>query len=403
MTLSNQQGPLRPAAANLIHMTLRRAILAAADDCSDTQSRIDCAELALALDLRDEARLLFETAFIVRGYDSESLAIQEQLRRETLLWELGKLRSCVPEKEQTGLQARIEGAAAELADCLAIADQAVNSPINDETTRQEPIENQHLGIWTESLARHVHALHLGLQGPMAPRPLNEAVRAVASNPLVRGGLLARGHVDAPVSTLVGLLAAQTMRDFLQGRHILLAGRLASPALIHKAAGLARAGLGPWFSQATHLVPNGHSLIGLVAAASTSRVPHNALQRGLALLSVGLNRDFLADFVDLLADEGLLDSLRLIAERYCSTAASADRPILLRLRDAAIDLGAGDLAVEVQTLVLRLSPFSKLEANVLLELQTTDVTKGYSSTTGRRDLRRVRQRALQARPANAQIS
>ncbi|WP_293971123.1 hypothetical protein [Sphingomonas sp.] len=369
-------------------------MLAASSSPGDLQSRIDCAELALALDFRDEARLLFETIFIAGGYDEAALARQEQLRRETLLWEQGELRPRGASKDCAALQARVDCAAADLAACLTVDGTASIASINDgKPTPSELAGNEELSKLTADLAGHVHATHRALQSPLAPDALAETIRALTTHPLVRGKFTARDYVDAPIPTLIGLCAAEAMRHFLKRRHIILSTRLASPALIHKTAGFARACLGPWLSNASYLVPDNRGLISLAAAACMKVGSQGEFHSALALLSSDLDEDRLADFIDLLADQGLLQSLDLLAERYRISATASDRIILWRLRDAAIDLGAIALAIDMQALLLRLSPHSKVEAEVLVELRTSDVSKGYGSTTGRRDLRRSRRRAL----------
>lgn len=373
---------MRPAAAHLFKLSLRRAVLIAARDIDNLQGVLDCGEMALGLGHRDEARLFFETAFIVGGYDGAALRAQDKLRQETGLWEPTTLRSAHP-LSGTSHQDRVDAAIATLRTCLALP-----RPVASLSARSSLSTcNQDAHAGQAGLFSAIHALHVALQSPFECTHLDTAISAVCRHPFVSGEIRLEENVDAPLRMIAALFAAKVMRHFFSQRYDLALGMLASPALLHEAAGLERDGLGPYFSHAANLVPTLDTLITIAMEAADTTTPELETQRALVMLAAGLQAVQLRAFVDMLADRGLLPSLQLIAQRFCFVLSPDDRPLLWALRDAFIDLGEGELPTHLQQLLCKLAPHSATEASILLNLQANALHHGIRSSPGQSRFRR----------------
>ena len=171
------------------------------------------------------------------------------------------------------------------------------------------------------------------------------------------------NVHQPAETLLALFLLGQLRGFLITRWDLLFAR--SSQLFDQAGLLDRTALGPYFSNVRLILREVGDLFGLVEAASDRPLDREQMETWAVLLSSAFDADETLSLVDELADRAMVRAMRAVLGRLAlgrRTARSLE--IAWRLRDGALDIGASDLAVDVQRLVIHWRPTSGPERMLL---------------------------------------
>lgn len=178
----------------------------------------------------------------------------------------------------------------------------------------------------------------------------------------------RTFAQTSLDLLAPAIATAGLTAWALGTRDLVATPLGSPLLLHRAARLDGAGLGPYFRNVGRLVRDAADLFDLarLAAAETDGGGARAtIGAWIALLSRGCQGTLLCEIVDDLGDSDAGDVLRVILDRAVSRPAAAiDFDMIFRIRDAALDNADYPLAIRAQRAVVRSRPDSKLEAVIL---------------------------------------
>ena len=197
------------------------------------------------------------------------------------------------------------------------------------------------------------------------------------------GLAARPRIDyrafapAALSVLVPAIAAAALIDFAQHMRDLWDAPAGSPVLFHRAARFDRGGLGPYFANVDRLARHGRDVIALAGVARDAALNAGAVGNALtlapwiALLSRGCGHALLRELIDDLGDAGACDLLSAILDGIVTyPAAEVPMPVVMRLRDAALDNADFALALRAQIAIARLRPDSELEMALLGAIQAS---------------------------------
>jgi hypothetical protein len=363
------------AVTSFVHLQ-ERWRLHASGDASGTDDQFDWAELCLAQGLQAPARLLFETAFIRQGFSPQLLAEQDRVATRTGLWPRGLTKGT----SSLACAGTIEIAIAEVRRLAKTVSRQVARGIAGRQPRHETEAVPH----ASSIARQasaeadindfgeaVHTLFLLLRGGTRPDDLSAAGALIAS---LRGACLRSPRFDhrafsgAPLSLLGTAVGFACIRDFLLAHRDLLLDPLGSAELLHAAARLDSAGLGPYFTNVGRIVRKSRDVFELSYVAANA-AEEAGIEIGpepwLALLSRCLSGPLLVEVIDDLGDAGAMSALSLIYDRAANLPDDRiDRQLIMRLRDTALDNLDYDLASRAQALVVRLDPGSLLEREIL---------------------------------------
>lgn len=177
--------------------------------------------------------------------------------------------------------------------------------------------------------------------------------------------------------LAGAVALQELRWFLRTCQDLLREPLGSALLFRATARFDSAGLGPYFGNVGHIVHRSANLFELAAIADEAARTVGASvgeEAWVVLLSRSLTNDFWLQVVDDLGDRGAGFALELILDRALAMpAVDIDQPLVMRIRDAALDNLDYDLAAPAQRVICELRPGNMLERRILGAI---DASAGY---------------------------
>lgn len=177
----------------------------------------------------------------------------------------------------------------------------------------------------------------------------------------------RQHADAAPPLLAASLAAAVLIDFAGATRDLACRPLGSPALLHRSARFAVAGLGPYFGNIGRVVRDSGDVFDLArrAAAASGRADEDAVGAWIALLSRGCHGPLLRQLIDDLADHAATAPLVAILDRAAGARdAAIDEGLIRYLRDAALDIGDYRTAARAQATIVRLRPGDVLELEIL---------------------------------------
>lgn len=219
-------------------------------------------------------------------------------------------------------------------------------------------------------------LRAALRQPLDAR-LRQELSVVLSRlqtSVMRGPVFdAKRHVGTALPVLAAGVALGQLRGFLDATLDLASDPFGSVGLFHAAGRLGRAGLGPWFTDTTHLLRGGRDLFGLIQLAAggvrAAAVGTDCLERWSFLLSQQMSGAALRDLVDELADIGAMRAVWGISER-AARRRKTPPDLLWCIRDAGLDDGDLELALRAQKLVLRDRPYSAVEWIVLGDMEVT---------------------------------
>lgn len=197
--------------------------------------------------------------------------------------------------------------------------------------------------------------------------------------LVEGGrrlaaLDYRTFAGAPLTLLVPAIATAGLIDWALATRDLASAPLGSPLLLHRAAGLDHAGLGPYFCNVGRLIRDAADLFDLArigAEAAGEGGEYGAISAWVVMLSRGCSGALLNEIVDELGDVDASDALTGILDRTVSRPTVAvDAELVFRIRDAALDNADFPLAARAQQAVARLRPDDQLEGIILGEIEAS---------------------------------
>jgi hypothetical protein len=365
---------------------LRRALLRASQDTAVLQDLVDCAELALAADLRDTARVLYGLVFLHVGFSSEGLAFQEQVGRRSRLW------SGPPSGSQASGTAppafSVEIAVAELQSLMRLRPQFAPPP--DLASLLPPDEPPSLGT---TARLRIADLQGRVEGELGEIPqlqsrgaLGDMLSNLMTESLSAGPIALEDYLDQSTSALAALLALHRLQRLLLGAADLLA---ATPrdVLFQEAGRLRPGGLGPYFSNVRLVIRTPHDVFALIEAAAEGHLADADFEDWCVLLSSRMHPGELGDFAEELGDRGMTRALRRLLVRCARASRFEQHPgIVWRIRDAAIDLGDLWLAADAQRLVALWNRTNWVEWSILADILATLGDKPAAETTFERCLR-----------------
>lgn len=382
-------GNARRAAAALSDAAARKALLLCADPSASLQDQLDCAELLDAVGLGGGAQQLRDAAwwplgvFPVRGTAAgagRALAGPAAGQGPTpsspssVAAAIAQFRSLV---------VGVRDLPPLLRDGCSIAGEA---PVTGALTGAHPAceEQDHADSGPAASIDLFEHLRAALQQPLDPPAdmsaataepgrLDAVLARLQADVLDAPAFEARRHVGADLSLLCAGVVADRLRSFFAGVSDLAYAPFGSPGLFHAAARLDAGGLGPWFANVPRVVRGARDVFALVqlAAAPDGSADDDALERWSFLLSQHMPDAMLQELVDELADMGLMRAVRGILERRARRPDLRQADLLLRrVRDAGLDEGDLDLALQAQRLVVEGKPAEALEWIALGEVEAT---------------------------------
>lgn len=228
------------------------------------------------------------------------------------------------------------------------------------------------------VAESARALRHLLEQPWSPEDGAELAALLARLAGVERGLPTldyRNFAPAPLTVLVPAIATVALLDFVLSMRDLWASPLGSPELLHRAARLDEAGLGPYLGNVDRLAPDSRSLIALARLAHDNGEQAGkrklGLEQWIGLLSRGCGERLLLEIVDDLGDVAAHEALSVILERIASRHVMAFDPVVVtRVRDAALDNGDYALAARAQQAVVHFKADDRLENLILGEIEAS---------------------------------
>ncbi len=339
---------------------LRPAVVACCQLAASVQDQIDCAELALALGETEVARLLFDLAFLRRGFSHSALGSWDAIAARTGLW----TRDTPPPTARPTGDFALGVALEELRVLIAahpISPALRGDADSDHIGAVQP-QPRMLLLNNAVQERIVDALTtFGLVGRLCAALRQGDVSALAGAlEQVRESLLDEPEqgtaiVGQTLLQLAAAAAAEQLRDFFRIHHMLCWGPFGEPALFLAAARAEEGALGPYFSGVGRLIRTPKDLFGLIALAAEEAAAGRRLrlERWLALLATHLDAQMSVALVDEIGDRGLIVALGGMLE---AALRRHDKDIALfsAIRDAALDLGTPAIAARAQAAIARMS-------------------------------------------------
>jgi tetratricopeptide (TPR) repeat protein len=364
----------------------RDRLLLAGRDLAFTQDYVDCAELAMAAGLREQARHLYQLAFLRRGFAPAQLREQAEVARQTGLWGDAGL--------ETATAATTDAPMARFSVDIALAElRGLRGRAGIADTVEET------GSDTFGAAAF-ERLPLPVPPPITPQSADihamEACdalfRALRSEVGDGGEALAalldqlrHAILDAPARDLAGdivnieRLATRFVFDsiqhFLQANFQLAYAPYGSAALLHASARLSPAGLGAYLTNVRGIIRNSRDVFALVQLAAGRAAGEEldlaAVDRWSVLLATHLSGPALLDLIDDLGDVGLLRPLcGLLAGAIWRSGIRRDYDAVWRIRDAFLDLGDLELGASAQRVVALWAGNNRVEWTILGEIHAT---------------------------------
>jgi hypothetical protein len=345
----------------------KRLLLLSSSDILGVHDQFEWAEMCLSAGLRDAARLLYEGAFLRRGFSPQLLMEQARFGAETGLWP--------PEPEvesaSTANAGTVEIAMAEMRGLAkALSSQFARGPAEpqhrDAAASAPPtgavVDHISIDGVSGEVEATVHALFLAFRRRTVPGCVADVGAAVESlwNTSRRGPEIDHRFIGAASLPRLGAgLGLVGVREFLYANRDLVWGAYGSAELLHRAGRLNSFGLGPWFSNAQHIVRRSRDVFELAYVASDVADEEGVgigVEPWIGLLSRRLGGPLLAEVIDDLGDLNAKVALSMIYDRAASLPLPRiDTGLIMRLRDAALDNLDYDLASRAQALIVRLRP------------------------------------------------
>ena len=378
----------RPKTDFSIALLEERSRLASSRILPGPDDQIEWADICISNGLGDPARLLFETAFIRLGFSSQLLAEQSRVSSRTGCWPQGlRAEASSPSGTHT-----VELAIVEMRTLASVASLRNSRRVAGQKSRDRTEPSAHairvsgklsVEALPDQLEEVVHGLFSYLRASTDPADgaavagrlidfLMEASQRVA-------GLDHRTFSTAPLPLLVNAIALLGIYDFLATNHDLISGPFGSPQLLRHSARLNSWGLGPYFSNVQRLARRSRDVFEL-ADIAVNVAEQDGIeiepQTWIALLSRCLSGPLLNEVIDDLGDMGAMSALSMIFDRAANVPHDQiDLPLILRLRDTALDNLDYDLASRAQSFVVGLNPDRTSER---LILGTIDGSAGRTS-------------------------
>ena len=355
---------------------LRRSLLSCAEEPSSEQKYADAAELLFTGGFADAARLFHDVLFIRRGFSAWALAQQLRVASSTGLWKHANWSgaSTLPEEAEAW---SLEEAAGQLRDLMALHGQLASASML-EPRRGRRSATDASPDSPADLMRLCDQLCQLLREPLSASAREELKLVLAElhdTVLDQPNMDAKRHVGEDLDHIAKGAAANSLRQFFGLIYEIAYPPYGSPALLHAAARLENGGLGAYFDNTRRIAATSHDLFGLVQIAAgtdaSGSIDRNTLERWLVLLSIHMPQQPLHEFADALGDLGLMRPLSgLLARVTRRSELQSDPALIWCIRDSGLDNGDLPLALEAQSLVVRLRSGEGTEWIVLGEIEAT---------------------------------
>ncbi len=366
-SLENEpEAPLEAAADALV----RSALLRRPSAVPDPDDMLQAAELLLTHAQGRLARALMQSAFIRKGFSPQLTQLQADFAARTGLWAL-PARAVRRQASGTGIEIAV-------AEMRMLADRLSVRALPARPVRAWPslwaADVQSLSQTTPpaDTAELTEALYVFLCGPepSGSAGAEQLLRALSQADLRTPELDFKIFAPAPLELLVRAVCFASLQAFLTDNRELAFGEYGSPALLHAAARLDSSGLGPYISNVHRIAARSLDVFELARCAV--RPGGLPLERWVVLLARNLSGSLLDEVVDDLGDADALAPLTEILERAARRPRGAvDRPLVWRIRDAALDNGRLALAARAQELVAMRDPDNLLEQIILADIRGTE--------------------------------
>jgi hypothetical protein len=354
-----------------LDLMLFRSGLGSAQEIPDVADLMALGELCLAHGAREQARMLYETVFILQGSSRQARAVQARIAQGTGLWDTDPF--VATEAPASPGASTIEIAVAELEEFapLLTERQRGRSPLPVPAVQPGSIGSL-LGD-LPGIASRLHAF-LGEPAPadgwQAADRLLQQIRAIAFE---GAALDHRGFHAAPLPLLAAVMSFVCLREFVLANHELVSRGSGSAEILHRAARFDSAGLGPYLGNITQIAKRSRDLFELagIAAAAAGSGDTADIHRWVVILSQHLRPEVRNEVIDDLGDLAASSALNAFYDRAVRQPDHRiELPLVFRVRDAAIDIGDLELARRAQSLVARLRPDQALERMILGSIEAT---------------------------------
>ena len=355
---------------------LRRSIIAC-DRERSIDDQIDCAGMALDLGYVDAARLLYEGAFLRRGFSEMQIVAQARIAARTGLWPDEAWPGDPPRNHEADFA--VDLALGELRRLIELAPEASLPPLPAvDVTALAAGRAWSIGAVSPDRARRT--IDAGLMTDLCGRlcsslrasdggQLDQVLEEVRDHLLVRPRWEPRDYADVSITDLAAGVVAGQLQAFFGRNYNLCWAPFGSSDLFAAAARLPNGGLGPYFGNVRQLLRSERDLMGLTLLAGaddgSGRSPR--FQRWLVLLSTHLGGGDRVGLADEFADRGFVVALQGMFGAAGHAAVDRHSRLPWIIRDAALDLGQLDLAAQAQASIVSLSPERVEEWIVLAEV------------------------------------
>lgn len=353
---------------------LRHLLLSGAPHSLSEEAQIQCAELCLSGGRVEVARALYEIVFLWRGFSAAELRWQAEVAGHT---GLGIGEDVAGEAPDGGSQSNTVALAVDELERLARRAAWAARGVDDEAAPDvAPIEIGAAPVAgaLDSVVDQVHALYEMMRRPWAEdsshgatRMLQDLLHTIGRAPPVNFALIC----TAPVADLATAVVRDGLERWLVDCRDLIDQPFGSAVLLHGAARLETAGLGPYFRNVDQIIRRSADLLDLARCATVAAAQGLGMDIWVTLLSRKVSVSTGLDLVDELGDHGALSTMAMMV-RWTASKPVNDNPIdrLWRLRDTALDLAAFDLAAETQAVIVRRRPHHLHELHILGAIQAT---------------------------------
>ncbi|WP_419828251.1 hypothetical protein [Sphingomonas sp.] len=335
----------------LIDAALRRLALLQ-DGETPLQDILDLADLALAAGDGEGALLLFGAAALEQGPSSRRVPGWQDTANRTGLWRApppltaGLAQEPILDRAISGLRTLLSEWPS-----LTIDDRPVEDAASPRARGQMPLEK-------------IVATSVAIVGPV--RELLEGGRESAATVLRRvldacdGWTLPRPSSHAAVDGAI-LARLVTLRRLHRLAIAFEEVEQADASLATRVMTLDASGMGSLFANLPRLVTAPHDLPALLRLATKTPLAPEEEAAWLSAITVQAPRAWSTDLAALAARRAGPGLLRLLARRGVRRG---EPEWLWVSRDAALAIGDGDVAVEVQRALIRVSPYSWSEWHIL---------------------------------------
>ncbi|MFD1951716.1 hypothetical protein ACFSGX_13150 [Sphingomonas arantia] len=174
----------------------------------------------------------------------------------------------------------------------------------------------------------------------------------------------RRSADASPRRLAAVIATAALADFASDVRDLALPPFGSPELLWQSARLDRHGLGPWFRNVPNIIRDSNDLFDLARMAAVDG-DEDSWSAWVGLLSRRLPKWLFLHVADDLADHGKTAALdAMVVRALARRPATIELATIFYLRDAALDIGAYDIAARAQAATVALRPGDILELEIL---------------------------------------